>query len=341
MEKDENSKKEIKKVKIISLIIICILCLIILILLLFYKKDYHKNKEEQTTTTTSEQETSTTTAMQNNNLHKNSLLKNDTYESEENIDGVKMYTYDDISNYKNFSTIKLNNKLKLFDKNYSKSFSNLEFVQDNELKLSNGKVYYKDKTVCDFTNSKYITFRQRDVVETSYTISFYGYYINNDKTDIYECNISEIESSNKLIYTYETNEFYDYLYVYQDDIYIKNKKDNIYNIYDRAKVADNGDIFKIYEDIMFYTNGDLYYNTSELIGNYDFRKIIYINSGCDAPSSILIISSDNRLVSSMHGSDYKKFDKKFTDIYVNDISNRVVTVEFEDGTTENLDFGGC
>ena len=341
MEKDENSKKEIKKVKIISLIIICILCLIILILLLFYKKDYHKNKEEQTTTTTSEQETSTTTAMQNNNLHKNSLLKNDTYESEENIDGVKMYTYDDISNYKNFSTIKLNNKLKLFDKNYSKSFSNLEFVQDNELKLSNGKVYYKDKTVCDFTNSKYITFRQRDVVETSYTISFYGYYINNDKTDIYECNISEIESSNKLIYTYETNEFYDYLYVYQDDIYIKNKKDNIYNIYDRAKVADNGDIFKIYEDIMFYTNGDLYYKTSELIGNYDFRKIIYINSGCDAPSSILIISSDNRLVSSMHGSDYKKFDKKFTDIYVNDISNRVVTVEFEDGTTENLDFGGC
>ena len=341
MEKDENSKKEIKKVKIISLIIICILCLIILILLLFYKKDYHKNKEEQTTTTTSEQETSTTTAMQNNNLHKNSLLKNDTYESEENIDGVKMYTYDDISNYKNFSTIKLNNKLKLFDKNYSKSFSNLEFVQDNELKLSNGKVYYKDKTVCDFTNSKYITFRQRDVVETSYTISFYGYYINNDKTDIYECNISEIESSNKLIYTYETNEFYDYLYVYQDDIYIKNKKDNIYNIYDRAKVADNGDIFKIYEDIMFYTNGDLYYNTSELIGNYDFRKIIYINSGCDAPSSMIIVSSDNRAVYSHLGMNYKKIDKKFKDIYVNDISNRVVTVEFEDGTTENLDFGGC
>lgn len=329
MEKDENSKKELKKVKIISLIIICILCLIILILLLFYKKDYHKNKEEQTTTTE-----------QSNNLHKNSLLKNDIYESEENIDGAKIYEYDDISNYKNFSTIKFD-KLELFDKNYSKSFSNLEFIQDNELKLSNGKVYYKDKTVCDFTNSKYITFRQRDVVETSYTISFYGYYINNDKTDIYECNISEIESSNKLIYTYETNEFYDFLYVYQDDIYIKNKKDNIYNIYDHAKVANNGDIFKIYEDIMFYTKGDLYYKTSELIGNYDFRKIIYINSGCDAPSSILIISSDNRLVSSMHGDDYKKFDKKFNDIYVNDISNRVVTVEFVDGTTENLDFGGC
>lgn len=329
MEKDENSKKEIKKVKIISLIIICILCLIILILLLFYKKDYHKNKEEQTTTTE-----------QSNNLHKNSLLKNDIYESEENIDGAKIYEYDDISNYKNFSPIKFD-KLELFDKNYSKSFSNLEFIQDNELKLSNGKVYYKDKTVCDFTNSKYITFRRRDVVETSYTISFYGYYINNDKTDIYECNISEIESSNKLIYTYETNEFYDFLYVYQDDIYIKNKKDNIYNIYDHAKVADNGDIFKIYEDIMFYTNGDLYYKTSELIGNYDFRKIIYINSGCDAPSSILIISSDNRLVSSMFGDDYKKFDKKFNDIYVNDISNRVVTVEFVDGTTENLDFGGC
>lgn len=329
MEKDENSKKEIKKVKIISLIIICILCLIILILLLFYKKDYHKNKAEQTTTTE-----------QSNNLHKNSLLKNDIYESEENIDGAKIYEYDDISNYKKFSTIKFD-KLELFDKNYSKSFSNLEFIQDNELKLSNGKVYYKDKTVCDFTNSKYITFRQRDVVETSYTISFYGYYINNDKTDIYECNISEIESSNKLIYTYETNEFYDFLYVYQDDIYIKNKKDNIYNIYDHAKVADNGDIFKIYEDIMFYTNGDLYYKTSELIGNYDFRKIIYINSGCDAPSSILIISSDNRLVSSMFGDDYKKFDKKFNDIYVNDILNRVVTVEFVDGTTENLDFGGC
>ena len=92
---------------------------------------------------------------------------------------------------------------------------------------------------------------------------------------------------------------------------------------------------------MFYTNGDLYYKTSELIGNYDFRKIIYINSGCDAPSSILIISSDNRLVSSMHGTNYIKFDKKFNDIYVNDISNRVVTVEFVDGTTENLDFGGC
>lgn len=339
MEKDENSKKEIKKVKIISLIIICILCLIILILLLFYKKDYHKNKEEQTTKT-GEQVSSTTPAMQNNNLHKNSLLKNDIYESEENIDGAKIYEYDDISNYKNFSTIKFD-KLELFDKNYSKSFSNLEFIQDNELKLSNGKVYYKDKTVCDFTNSKYITFRQRDVVETSYTISFYGYYINNDKTDIYECNFNEIESSNKLIYTYKTNEFYDYLYVYQDDIYIKNKKDIIYNIYDHAKVADNGDIFKIYEDIMFYTNGDLYYKTSELIGNYDFRKIIYISSGCDAPSSILIISSDNRLVSSMFGDDYKKFDKKFNDIYVNDISNRVVTVEFVDGTTENLDFGGC
>ena len=329
MEKDENSKKEIKKVKIISLIIICILCLIILILLLFYKKDYLKNKEEQTTTTE-----------QSNNLHKNSLLKNDIYESEENIDGAKIYEYDDISNYKNFSTIKFD-KLELFDKNYSKSFSNLEFIQDNELKLSNGKVYYKDKTVCDFTNSKYITFRQRDVVETSYTISFYGYYINNDKTDIYECNFNDINSSNKLIYSYETDKYNDFLYVYQDDIYIKNKKDNIYNIYDHAKVADNGDIFKIYEDLMFYTNGDLYYKTSELIGNYDFRKIIYINSGCDAPSSILIISSDNRLVSSMFGDDYKKFDKKFKDIYVNDISNRVVTVEFEDGTTENLDFGGC
>lgn len=340
MEKDENPKKEIKKVKIISLIIICILCLIILILLLFYKKDYHKTKAEQTTTT-GEQVSSTTTAMQNNNLHKNSLLKNDTYESEENIDGVKMYTYDDISNYKNFSTIKLNNKLKLFDKNYSKSFSNLEFIQDNELKLSNEKVYYKDKTVCDFTNSKYITFRQRDVVETSYTISFYGYFINSDKTNIYECNFNDINSSNKLIYSYETDKYNDFLYVYQDDIYIKDKNDNAYNIYDSGKVSNTENIFKKYNDITFYTNGNLYYNTSELIGNYDFRKIIYINSGCDAPSSILIISSDNRLVSSMHGSDYKKFDKKFTDIYVNDISNRVVTVEFEDGTTENLDFGGC
>ncbi len=340
MEKDENSKKEIKKVKIISLIIICILCLIILILLLFYKKDYHKNKEEQTTTT-GEQVSSTTTAMQNNNLHKNSLLKNDTYESEENIDGVKMYTYDDIENYKTMSLVKFDNKLELVDRNYSKVFSNLQGIADLNVELSNGKVYFKGKIVCNFETAKYISYRIRDQVSTGWIMSFYGYYINNDKTDIYECNISEIESSNKLIYTYETNEFYDFLYVYQDDIYIKNKKDNIYNIYDHAKVADNGDIFKIYEDIMFYTNGDLYYKTSELIGNYDFRKIIYINSGCDAPSSILIISSDNRLVSSMFGDDYKKFDKKFNDIYVNDISNRVVTVEFVDGTTENLDFGGC
>ncbi len=340
MEKDENSKKEIKKVKIISIVIICVLCLIILVLLLFYKKDYHKNKVEQTTITTSEQETSTTTTVQNNNLHKNSLLKNDIYESEENIDAVKIYEYDDISNYKNFSTIKIN-KLDSLDKNSSKSFSDLELIQDNELKLSNGKVYYKNKTVCDFTNSKYITYRRRDVVNTGYTISFYGYFVNNNTTDIYECNISEIESSNKLIYTYETNEFYDYLYVYQDDIYIKDKKDNIYDIYDHAKVADNGDIFKIYEDIMFYTNGNLYYNTSELIGNYDFRKIIYINSGCDAPSSMIIVSSDNRAVYSHLGMNYKKIDKKFKDIYVNDISNRLVTVEFDDGTFETLDFNGC
>lgn len=339
MEKDENSKKEIKKVKIISLIIICILCLIILILLLFYKKDYHKNKEEQTTTT-GEQVSSTTPAIQNNNLHKNSLLKNDTYESDENKYS-EIYSFENIQNYKTTSSVNFNSKLELYDKKYSVSFNNLDHIDDNTLKISDGNVYYQNKVICKFEDAKYISYRKRDEVDTGIIISFYGYYINNDKTDIYECNISEIESSNKLIFTYETNEFYDFLYVYQDDIYIKNKKDNIYNIYDHAKVADNGDIFKIYEDIMFYTNGDLYYNTSELIGNYDFRKIIYINSGCDAPSSMIIVSSDNRLVSSMHGSDYKKFDKKFTDIYVNDISNRVVTVEFEDGTTENLDFGGC
>ena len=37
---------------------------------------------------------------------------------------------------------------------------------------------------------------------------------------------------------------------------------------------------------------------------------------------------------------YKKIDKKFKDIYVNDISNRLVTVEFDDGTFETLDFNG-
>ncbi len=339
MEKDENSKQEIKKVKTISLIIICILCLIILILLLFYKKDYHKNKVEQTTTT-DEQVSSTTTTVQNNNLHKNSLLKNDIYENEENIDAFKIYEYDDISNYKNFSTIKIN-KLDSLDKNSSKSFSDLELIQDNELKLSNGKVYYKNKTVCDFTNSKYITYRRRDVVNTGYTISFYGYFVNNNTTDIYECNVSDFDFTYKLIYSYDSDKYYDFLYEFQDHIYIKDKNDNAYDIYDKSKVLNLENIFKKYNDINFYKNGDLYYKTSELIGNYDFRKIIHINSGCDAPSSILIISSDNRLVSSMHGTNYKKFDKKFNDIYVNDISNRVVTVEFEDGTTENLDFGGC
>lgn len=339
MEKDENSKQEIKKVKTISLIIICILCLIILILLLFYKKDYHKNKVEQTTTT-DEQVSSTTTTVQNNNLHKNSLLKNDIYESGENIDAVKIYEYDDISNYKNFSTIKIN-KLDSLDKNSSKSFSDLELIQDNELKLSNGKVYYKNKTVCDFTNSKYITYRRRDVVNTGYTISFYGYFVNNNTTDIYECNVSDFDFIYKLIYSYDSDKYYDFLYEFQDHIYIKDKNDDAYDIYDKSKVLNLENIFKKYNDINFYKNGDLYYKTSELIGNYDFRKIIHINSGCDAPSSILIISSDNRLVSSMHGTNYKKFDKKFNDIYVNDISNRVVTVEFEDGTTENLDFGGC
>ena len=339
MEKDENSKQEIKKVKTISLIIICILCLIILILLLFYKKDYHKNKVEQTTTT-DEQVSSTTTTVQNNNLHKNSLLKNDIYENEENIDAFKIYEYDDISNYKNFSTIKIN-KLDSLDKNSSKSFSDLELIQDNELKLSNGKVYYKNKTVCDFTNSKYITYRRRDVVNTGYTISFYGYFVNNNTTDIYECNVSDFDFTYKLIYSYDSDKYYDFLYEFQDHIYIKDKNDNAYDIYDKSKVLNLENIFKKYNDINFYKNGDLYYKTSELIGNYDFRKIIYINSGCDAPSSILIISSDNRLVSSMFGDDYKKFDKKFNDIYVNDISNRVVTVEFVDGTTENLDFGGC
>lgn len=330
MEKDENSKKEIKKVKIISLIIICTLCLIILILLLFYKKDYHKNKEEQTTTTE-----------QSNNLHKNSLLKNDIYESEENIDAEKMYMYDDIENYKTMSLVKFDNKLELVDRNYSKVFSNLQGIADLNAELSNGKVYFKGKIVCNFETAKYISYSIRDQVSTGWIMSFYEYYNNNDKTDIYECNFNEIESSNKLIYTYKTNEFYDYLYVYQDDIYIKNKKDNIYNIYDHAKVADNGDIFKIYEDIMFYTNGNLYYNTSELIGNYDFRKIIYINSGCSAPSSMIIVSSDNRAVYSHLGMNYKKIDKKFKDIYVNDISNRLVTVEFDDGTFETLDFNGC
>ena len=339
MEKDENSKQEIKKVKTISLIIICILCLIILILLLFYKKDYHKNKVEQTTTT-DEQVSSTTTTVQNNNLHKNSLLKNDIYENEENIDAFKIYEYDDISNYKNFSTIKIN-KLDSLDKNSSKSFSDLELIQDNELKLSNGKVYYKNKTVCDFTNSKYITYRRRDVVNTGYTISFYGYFVNNNTTDIYECNVSDFDFTYKLIYSYDSDKYYDFLYEFQDHIYIKDKNDNAYDIYDKSKVLNLENIFKKYNDINFYKNGDLYYKTSELIGNYDFRKIIHINSGCDAPSSILIISSDNRLVSSMYGTNYKKFDKKFNDIYVNDISNRVVTVEFEDGTTENLDFGGC
>ena len=339
MEKDENSKQEIKKVKTISLIIICILCLIILILLLFYKKDYHKNKVEQTTTT-DEQVSSTTTTVQNNNLHKNSLLKNDIYENEENIDAFKIYEYDDISNYKNFSTIKIN-KLDSLDKNSSKSFSDLELIQDNELKLSNGKVYYKNKTVCDFTNSKYITYRRRDVVNTGYTISFYGYFVNNNTTDIYECNVSDFDFTYKLIYSYDSDKYYDFLYEFQDHIYIKDKNDNAYDIYDKSKVLNLENIFKKYNDINFYKNGDLYYKTSELIGNYDFRKIIHINSGCDAPSSILIISSDNRLVSSMHGTNYKKFDKKFNDIYVNDISNRVVTVEFEDGTTENLEFGGC
>lgn len=339
MEKDENSKQEIKKVKTISLIIICILCLIILILLLFYKKDYHKNKVEQTTTT-DEQVSSTTTTVQNNNLHKNSLLKNDIYENEENIDAFKIYEYDDISNYKNFSTIKIN-KLDSLDKNSSKSFSDLELIQDNELKLSNGKVYYKNKTVCDFTNSKYITYRRRDVVNTGYTISFYGYFVNNNTTDIYECNVSDFDFTYKLIYSYDSDKYYDFLYEFQDHIYIKDKNDNAYDIYDKSKVLNLENIFKKYNDINFYKNSDLYYKTSELIGNYDFRKIIHINSGCDAPSSILIISSDNRLVSSMHGTNYKKFDKKFNDIYVNDISNRVVTVEFEDGTTENLDFGGC
>ena len=339
MEKDENSKQEIKKVKTISLIIICILCLIILILLLFYKKDYHKNKVEQTTTT-DEQVSSTTTTVQNNNLHKNSLLKNDIYENEENIDAFKIYEYDDISNYKNFSTIKIN-ELDSLDKNSSKSFSDLELIQDNELKLSNGKVYYKNKTVCDFTNSKYITYRRRDVVNTGYTISFYGYFVNNNTTDIYECNVSDFDFTYKLIYSYDSDKYYDFLYEFQDHIYIKDKNDNAYDIYDKSKVLNLENIFKKYNDINFYKNGDLYYKTSELIGNYDFRKIIHINSGCDAPSSILIISSDNRLVSSMHGTNYKKFDKKFNDIYVNDISNRVVTVEFEDGTTENLDFGGC
>lgn len=339
MEKDENSKQEIKKVKTISLIIICILCLIILILLLFYKKDYHKNKVEQTTTT-DEQVSSTTTTVQNNNLHKNSLLKNDIYENEENIDAFKIYEYDDVSNYKNFSTIKIN-KLDSLDKNSSKSFSDLELIQDNELKLSNGKVYYKNKTVCDFTNSKYITYRRRDVVNTGYTISFYGYFVNNNTTDIYECNVSDFDFTYKLIYSYDSDKYYDFLYEFQDHIYIKDKNDNAYDIYDKSKVLNLENIFKKYNDINFYKNSDLYYKTSELIGNYDFRKIIHINSGCDAPSSILIISSDNRLVSSMHGTNYKKFDKKFNDIYVNDISNRVVTVEFEDGTTENLDFGGC
>lgn len=339
MEKDENPKQEIKKVKTISLIIICILCLIILILLLFYKKDYHKNKVEQTTTT-DEQVSSTTTTVQNNNLHKNSLLKNDIYENEENIDAFKIYEYDDISNYKNFSTIKIN-KLDSLDKNSSKSFSDLELIQDNELKLSNGKVYYKNKTVCDFTNSKYITYRRRDVVNTGYTISFYGYFVNNNTTDIYECNVSDFDFTYKLIYSYDSDKYYDFLYEFQDHIYIKDKNDNAYDIYDKSKVLNLENIFKKYNDINFYKNGDLYYKTSELIGNYDFRKIIHINSGCDAPSSILIISLDNRLVSSMHGTNYKKFDKKFNDIYVNDISNRVVTVEFEDGTTENLDFGGC
>ena len=307
--------------------------------MLFYKKDYHKNKVEQTTTT-DEQVSSTTTTVQNNNLHKNSLLKNDIYENEENIDAFKIYEYDDISNYKNFSTIKIN-KLDSLDKNSSKSFSDLELIQDNELKLSNGKVYYKNKTVCDFTNSKYITYRRRDVVNTGYTISFYGYFVNNNTTDIYECNVSDFDFTYKLIYSYDSDKYYDFLYEFQDHIYIKDKNDNAYDIYDKSKVLNLENIFKKYNDINFYKNGDLYYKTSELIGNYDFRKIIHINSGCDAPSSILIISSDNRLVSSMHGTNYKKFDKKFNDIYVNDISNRVVTVEFEDGTTENLDFGGC
>ena len=340
MEKDENSKKEIKKVKIISLIIICILCLIILILLLFYKKDYHKNKEEQTTTTTSEQETSTTKIIQSNNMHKNSLLKNDTYESDENKYS-EIYSFENIQNYKTTSSVNFNSKLELYDKKYSVSFNNLDHIDDNILKISDGNVYYQNKVICKFEDAKYISYRKRDEVDTGIIISFYGYFINSDKTNIYECNFNDINSSNKLIYSYETDKYNDFLYVYQDDIYIKDKNDNAYNIYDSGKVSNTENIFKKYNDITFYTNGNLYYNTSELIGNYDFRKIIYINSGCDAPSSILIISSDNRLVSSMHGSDYKKFDKKFTDIYVNDISNRVVTVEFEDGTTENLDFGGC
>lgn len=335
MKKDNKGKN----IRIISVLIICVLCLIILVLLLFYKNNFLKH-EKNSTTTTNEKMTLTTEKIDRNNYHDGSLLMNDIYESSDNK-RYEIYTYENIDSYKTISNIKINNVLKLLDRNYSEIFSNLGHIKDGDLKLVNGKVYLKDKIVCNFENAKYVSFRKRDIVDTGFVMSFYGYFVSGDETNIYECNVGDDYSSSKLIYTYVTNKYYDFLYEYQDDVYIKDRNDNTYNIYDNTGVSNDNDIFKIYENLTFYTNGNLYYKTNELIGRYNFKRIIYISSGCDMPNSALVVSLDNNVVSSMFGNDYRKFTKKFSDIYVKDVTKREVTLEFEDGTIEEINFGGC
>lgn len=312
-----NSDKK-KNIVIMSLLLI-IICLILLILKIIIF-DTPKLNQPQV------DETTTTTIIGN----KNSIFSLD-YVNGKYADFIR---YEDISNYKSMNILPIGEKLKIFDtKLINESIENdylaLYLTIKDGLITDNSN----NTTLCDLRDTNYISYKYFDD-----GMLFYGYMVKDDVVNLYECKVIAKEKANKeLLYTFNLNEYDKDLYELNNKILLKNKSDNYYSIYDNIIIPESNNIINKYEKIVITQRGNIYFDLIKLIGNFNLKSIYYISSNCSLPSIMLIITSDNKLILSKYGADYKVYEQ-IKDIYYLDEYKNEVYLEFLNGKTEKLFF---
>lgn len=309
-------KKKNIVISFLLLIIICLLLLIIKITIL-NKSDLNKPQLDETTTTT---------IISNKNSIFNLDYSNGTYDH--------TIKYDNISNYKNMSILPIGDKLKIFD---TKSIN--ESIEDEYLSLyltiKAGLITdnSNNSTLCDLRDTDYISYMYFDD-----GVLFYGYIVKDNVVDLYECKVvAKKDVNRKLLYTFNLNEYDKDLYGLDNRVLLKSKSNNYYSIYDNMIIPESNNMINKYVNISITQKGNVYFDLFKLIGNFDLKSIYYITSNCSLPSIMLIMSSDNKLILSKYGEDYKVYDE-IKDIYYIDEYKNELFLEFFNGKVEKLFF---
>lgn len=308
-----------KKNIVISFFLLIIICLILFIIkiTIFNKSNLNKTQLDETTTST---------IISNKNSIFNLDYSNGIYG-----DSIR---YKDISNYKSMSILPIGEKLKIFDtKSINESIENDYLALYLTIKAGLITDNSNNSTLCDLRDTNYISYKYFDD-----GMLFYGHIVKDNVVDLYECRvIAKKDVNRKLLYTFNLNEYDKDLYGLDNRVLLKSKNNNYYSIYDNMMIPDSNNIIDIDEKIMITQKGNVYFDLSRLIGNFDLKSIYYIESNCSLPYTMLITSVDNRLILSKYGADYKVYDQ-IKDIYFVGDYNNELYFEFLNGKTEKLIF---